>query len=541
MVLPAGDRLPFAAGTMVAVSPDGQTMAYRAARDGIRLFVRRIGQFDGTLIGEGTAGESPFFSDDGQWLAYVVNNTLKKVSVSGGPSETLATLTEGPRGGDWSPDGLIVLAGTTLSTVPAAGGTLTTLATAPDGRRFWYPQFVAGGRALIYTSSASRPDGGDIEVMDIASKKARKLLQGAAARLLPTGHLVFIRGGSLWAVKFDEDSLQVQGTPVPVVEGIRVEAGGAVQYAVARDGTLMYIAGSGSGASELVWIDRAGKEEPLGLPRRSFFSVRLNPTGTQLALDVRDQGADGGDIWVLSLGRQTPTRVTFDPADDTFPAWTPDGRLVFTSTRDKTAGLYSQPSDGAGAAQKIVSENSGIDQATVTPDGKYIVARSNDDIVIAEFSGKGGVRPLLEGPFRERNPDVSRDSRWIAYQSDESGVAEVYVRPFPDVGKGGRWQVSEQGGSRPVWAHNGKELFYLSADQSLMSVTFTDANGAFVAATPKKLMTLPQQAGGAARAYDISADDQRVLSIKSETSNDRAEIKVVLNWFEELKKKVPVK
>jgi serine/threonine-protein kinase len=535
MVLPAGDRLPLATGTMVAVSPDGQALAYRAARDAIRLYVRRIDQFDAATVGEVGAGEAPFFSADSQWIAYTVNNTLKRVAITGGPSEVITALTDVPRGGDWSRDGMIVLAGATLSLVPAAGGSLTALAKAPTGRRFWYPQFVSDGRAIIYTSSAPRADGGDIEVLDVASKTSRKLLQGSAARLLPTGHLVFVRGGGLWAVRFDEDSLQIQGTPVPVVEGVRVENGGAVQYSVAPDGTLLFIPGAPNTNMELVWVDRAGKEEPLGIPRRAFFSARLDPTGQRVALEVRDETAD---VWVLSLGRQTPTRVTFDPADDSQPAWTPDGRLVYFSNRENSAGLFSQAADGTGAAQKIVSEN--IDTPDVTPDGQSVIGRIGEDIVLVDLHGKGTARKLIEGPFRERNPVVSRNGRWIAYQSDESGIAEVYVRPFPDVGKG-RWQVSEQGGSRPVWAHNGKELFYLSADQSLMSVSFAESTDAFTAMTPRKLTALPQQVGGAARAYDVSRDDQRFLIIKNETVSDRAEIRIVLNWLEELKKKVPVK
>ena len=539
IVLPTGDLLPFSTGTMVAVSPDGQTLVYRTARDGMRLFARRIDQFDAAVIGEANPSEAPFFSDDNQWIAYVVNNTLKKVPVSGGPSETITTLAEPPRGGDWR-DGTIALAGTTLSIVPAAGGAQTVLAKAQAGRRFWYPQLLSGGRAILYTSSLPRPDGGDIEVMEIGSKTSRKLLPGAGARLLPTGHLVFVRGNSLWAVKFDEDSMQIQGTPVPVVEGVRVETGGAVQYSVSRTGTLMYLPGSGAGASELVWVDRAGKVEPVGIPRRAFFSVRVDPTGQRVALDVRDQGSEGGDIWVLSLGRQTPTRVTFDSAEDTQPAWTPDGRIVFVSRRDSgTSSIYVQPADGTGTAQKISGNLEGIDQPSVTPDGKYVVARAGEDIVVMDVDGKGPVKKLIESPFRERSPEVSRDGRWIAYQSDESGSFEIYVRPFPDVSKG-KWQASEQGGARALWAHNGKELFYLALDQSVMSVAFTEANGAFVPSTPKKVATLPQQLGGANRAYDVSADDRRFISIKSDSTSERAEIKVVVDWVEELKKKVPV-
>ena len=538
LVLPTGDQLPFAAGTMVGVSPDGQTLAYRAARGGnIRLFVRKIDQVEPVIVGDPVPGEAPFFSPDGEWVAYSAGNALRKVSVRGGPAETIAPMTDAFRGGDWSPEGTIVLAGGALSVVPATGGTLATLATAPSGRRFWYPQLIAGGRAVLYTSSFPRPDAGDIEVLDVETKTSRKLLAGVAGRVLPTGHLVFIRSGTLWAVKFDESSLQVDGTPVPVVEGVRVEGGGAVQYNVARDGTLMYIAGANSTTTQLVWVDRTGREEPVAVPPRAYFSVRLDPTSNQAALDVREQGTDGSDIWVLPLGRQTPTRVTFDPADDSLPAWMPDGRLVYSSTRGNVLALYSQAANGTGNAIKIISDpGGGLDQATVTPDGKFVLARSGEDIILASIDGKT-VRKLIEGPFRERNPDISHDGRWVAYQSDESGAGEVYVRPFPDTDKG-KWQVSE-GGTRPVWAHNGKELFYLGPQTTVMSVSFSVSGNAFIPSTPKPVVQL-SQAPGAHRAYDVSGDDRRFLTVSGSNSTERAEINVVLNWFEELKKKVPI-
>jgi serine/threonine-protein kinase len=537
LVLPTGDLLPFAAGTMVAVSPDGQTLAYRASRNGnIRLFVRRIDQVEATVVGDPVPGEAPFFSPDGEWLAYYAGNALRRVSVRGGPAETIAPVTDQGRGGDWAADGTIALAGATLSTVPATGGTLTVLAKAPTGRRFWYPQIVAGGRAILYTSSFPRPDAGDIEVFDVDSKTSRKLLAGVGGRVLPTGHLVFIRSGTLWAVKFDESSLQVQGTPVPVVEGVRVEGGGAIQYNVARDGTLMYIVGANSTATQLVWIDRTGREEAVAVPPRAYFSVRLDATSSQAAMEVREQGTEGSDIWVLPIGRQTPTRVTFDPADDSLPAWTPDGRLVYSSARETVLALYSQAGDGTGSAVKITPDpGGGLDQVTVTPDGRSVVARSGEDIIIASMDGKT-VRKLIESPFRDRNPDISRDGRWIAYQSDESGVVEVYVRPFPETDKG-KWQVSE-GGSRPVWAHNGKELFYLGSDQTVMSVSFSVSGNAFIPSAPKPVVRLPQSPG-AHRSFDVSADDQRFLTLSGLASSERAEINVVRNWFEELKKKVP--
>ncbi|HVG56203.1 MAG TPA: hypothetical protein VM846_17315, partial [Vicinamibacterales bacterium] len=538
LVLPTGDQLTFAAGTMVIVSPDGQTLAYRAARGGnIRLFVRRIDQLEAQMISDQGTGESPFFSPDGEWIAYTSSGVLKKVPARGGPSETINQLPEAIRGGDWSTDGTIALAGNRLHTVPATGGTPTLLATAPEGRRLWYPQFIAGGRAILYTSSGPRPDSGDIEVIDVATKKSRKLLAGALSRLLPTGHLVFVRSGTLWAVKFDESTLQVQGTPVPMIEGIRVEGGGAVQYSVGADGTLMYIPGANSAASHLVWVDRAGRQTPLPVTPRTFYSVRLDPASEMAALDLRDS-TDGADIWMLPLARQTPTRVTIDPGEDSLPTWMADGRLGFTSNRDGAVSLFAQSPDGTGKVAKLIDDTKvTVDQPAASPEGKFIVARSNEDIVIVSLADKT-LRKLIESPFRERNPEISRDGRWIAYQSDESGAPEIYVRPFPNVDAPGKWLVSEGGGSRPVWARNGKELFYLGPDSVLMSVAFDATNGAFRAAAPTRLGTMPMTPG-AHRAFDVAKDDERFLTIKGETNSERAEITVVQHWTEELKKKLP--
>jgi hypothetical protein len=301
----------------------------------------------------------------------------------------------------------------------------------------------------------------------------------------------------------------------------------------------MYISGANSTASQLVWVDRAGRQTPLPVSPRTFYSVRLDAAAQTAALDLRDS-TDGADIWMLPLTRQTPTRLTFDPAEDTLPAWMPDGRIVFASNRSATQSLFAQAANGTGTAASLFPDAKGsapfVDQAAASPDGKFIVARSSEDLVILSLADKT-MRKLIESPFRERNPEVSRDGRWIAYQSDESGAVEIYVRPFPNV-EAGKWPVSEGGGSRPVWAHNGKELFYLSPDSTLMSVTFGVADGVFRAAPPKRLATMPVTPG-THRAFDVDAGDERFLTIKGEASNERAEINVVQNWTEELKKKVP--
>jgi Tol biopolymer transport system component len=547
--LPDSEQLPAAQGTLVAISPDGRTLVYRSRRSGVfRLYRRTLDQLDATPIGDTDAGEGPFFSPDSQWLGFAVGATLKKVPVAGGPAQTLAELPVNPRGGSWGPDGTIVvgLRESGLMRVPAAGGKPVAIATASPGRQVWYPQVIPGGRAVLFTSSENSPDSGELEVLRLDTGERRTLLPGSAGQVLPTGHLIFVRGGALWAAAFDSNQLQVIGTPAPVLEGIRVEGGGAVQFSVADDGTLVYVpGGTGTGAEfRLGWVDRQGHEERLDMPSRAYAYPRLSPDGTRVALDVRDQE---GDIWIWEFARRTLTRLTFDPSPDTYPAWTRDGRrLVFFSARDKTLSPFWQAADGTGMPERLATTATPLDQGSFSPDGKrlvmrVIVADTGEDIVMLSLDGDHRVEPLLHSRFRERNAEIAPDGRWIAYQSNESGSDQVYVRPFPAV-DGGRWQISTSGGGKPLWARGGRELFYIAPEGGLMSVPLLAGSAFSFGNATRVLDTSPYVLSGAVgRSYDVSADGKRFLLITSADQQTGAQINVVLNWFEELQQKVPLR
>jgi serine/threonine-protein kinase len=547
--LPDSDQLPGGAGTLVAVSPDGRTLVYRARRDGVfRLYRRTLDQLEAVAIGDPEA-QGPFFSPDSRWVAYSVGNTLKRVQIAGGPSQTVTALPGAVRGGSWSVDDSIIV-GTQLgglTQVPAAGGVAKAIATPKDGRGYWYPQLLPGGHAVLYTASPPTPDEGIIEVLILETGERRTLLPGSAGQLLPTGHLVFERGGSLWAVGFDVDRLQVLGTPVPVVEGIRVEGGGAVQFAIADDGTFVYLPGGvrTAASSTLAWVDRAGHEEPIAnVPVRAYLYPRVSPDGTRVALDVRDQE---NDVWIWDFGRRTLARLTFDPTFDMYPLWSSDGRrIVFSSEREKVSAPFRQAADGTGAPERLATTSTGLDQGSLSADGKWLVMRSEDnadDIVALSLDGTRPVLPLIHTRFRERNPEISPDGRWIAYQSNESGMDQVYVRPFPAV-EGGRWQVSSgAGGFAPVWARNGQELFYLAPGvRSLMSVPIQPGS-VFAFGNATQLMDMsPYIATVPGRNFDVSPDGRKFLVIKNaEQQQTAAQINVVLNWFDELTQKVPVR
>ena len=545
--LPDTQQLPTTSGTLVALSSDGRILLYRArGRDGVfRLYRRTFDQFDSIAIVDTEVQEAPFFSSDGQWIGFNVGNTLKKVPTSGGPPQTIAELPTNPRGADWGPDGTIVLGLRTigLMRVQAAGGTPTLIIKSKDGRQYWYPQILQNGAAILYTATEPSPDTGDVEVLIPATGEVRKLVPGTAGRVLPTGHLVFVRGGSLWAVRFDQTRLQVLGTPVPILEGTRVESGGATQFSVATNGTLAYLPGGNAiQASQLTWIDRAGHEDLITAPTRAYVYPRVSPDGSRIAVDVREED---NDVWTWDVLRHTLTRLTFDPATDTYPSWTRDGRrVIFYSARERIFSPFWQPADGTGAPERIAQANANLDQGSLSPDGKNLVLRNiasetGEDLVLFSFDTQK-VEPLIRTRFTERNAEISPDGRWLAYQSNESGSYQVYVRPFPAV-ESGRWQVSSSGGVKPMWGPDGRELFYIAPDGSLMNVA-TQQSASFTFGNATRLFdTNPYlQSTAIGRSFDISPDGKRFLFIKTSEQPGDSQVNVVLNWFSELKQKVPV-
>jgi serine/threonine-protein kinase len=365
-------------------------------------------------------------------------------------------------------------------------------------------------------------------------------------RYVPTGHLVFVRASRLWAARFDPQQLMLTTAPVPVIEGIREEIGGAIQFSVSDEGTLVYIPGMlGPAARELTWVGRDGREERINAPPRVYFYPRISPDGMRVALDVRDQD---DDIWTWDFARRTLTRLTFSGGPDEYPEWTPDAhRIIFSSAREKTMGPYWQAADGTGAVERLTTDQRQLSQAAVAPDGQHLVLTAatgasggDEDLVLLALDGERRISPLLHGPFLERNPAISPDGRWLAYQSAESGGFEIYVRPFPQV-DGGRWQISADGGTQPAWSPDGQELFYLGFDQQTLMRVSVESGAVFRPGTPERLLDLSSEYSLSAvgRNYDISRDGRRFLMTKAHAPATRPEINVVVNWFEELKRLVP--
>jgi len=333
---------------------------------------------------------------------------------------------------------------------------------------------------------------------------------------------------------------------------------GAPQFAMSRTGTLAYVPGGSTSASlthEVVWMDRNGREAPVGTPLRAHVWARISPDGTKIALDIRDEQQD---IWIFDLGRRSMSRLTTDPAIDGFPVWTPDGRrIVFESTRSGVFNLFVQPADGTGAAQQLTHSKNPMWPYSISPDGTHVVlqettaqaARESDRLDLLALDGKSEPQPLIQKtPFVQTNAEISPNGRWLAYQSNESGRDEVYVRPFPRVDDG-RWTVSTGGGTIPAWNPNGGELFYVEGGDagrgsSMMAVTVNDKGTLFSPGVPTRLFAVPPVSGPPMRYYDVARDGQEFLMIKDPPASQQTTtntIVVVVNWFEELRARMAAK
>jgi len=564
LMSPGGGGTPLDRG--IAITPDGSRIVYRAGDNpqNYQLVVRSLDQLDARPLAGVGAVREPILSPDGQWVAFFSSGELRKVSINGGPSIVLCRAVN-PRGLTWGDDETLYFATSApeaLYSVPAGGGEAKPVAK-PDSTHneaaLMLPSALPGGRGLLVTLFAAttlgQGDTGQILLVDPRTGQRKVLLRGGShAQYVDSGHIVYAAAGSLRAVPFDLARLEVTGDPVPVVDGVSTAPTGEAQFAVARNGTLIYVRSTTSTVAgpqfSLVWVNRQGREEPIAAPPRAYVYPRISPDGTRLALDIRDQE---NDIWIWDLKRQTMSRLTFDPGLDRAPVWTPDGRrVIFSSQRGGlTSGgnIFWQAADGTGTVERLTTSDHAQFTTSVSPDGTRLVFRDDDpksrrDISMATLDGKGTTESLVRTPFDEENAEVSPDGKWLAYQSNESGPSQVYVRPFPKV-DGGRWQISTMGGSRPAWGRNGRELFYLDATSQMMTVP-VQTSPAFSAGNPARVFDTRYPTPNNGRTYDVSADGQRFLMIKGNdtertSGTPPANIVVVLNWFEELKQRVPVK
>jgi protein kinase-like protein/WD40 repeat protein len=547
----------------IAITPDGSRVLY-VGNNGTQLFIRALDSLEPVSLFTG-APHGLFMSPDGQWVGFIDGNLqLKKVAVTGGPAVMIGTLDSNSAGATWGPDDDIIFATQTAATglqrIGAGGGSASVL-TRPDrskgeGDHFW-PELLPGGQGVLFTIRAltGGVDADEVAVLDLRTGNSKVLVRGGShGHYVSTGHLVYAAAGTLRAVSFDLARLETRGTPVPVVPAVLTTFLGAADAVVADDGTLVYVSGAnlipGEGVPRfLVWVDRSGHETPIPAPPRPYLYPRLAPDGSRIALRVVD---DKQDLWIWDLARQTLTRATFDAAPENWPVWTPDSRrLIFSSERSGARNLFWQPADGTGTLERLTDSRKIQNGMNVTPDGKRLIFTENGpnasgvDLMQLTLDDSRRVSSLVRSPFSERNAVVSPDGRWLAYEADDSGRFEIHVRPFPDVDSG-HWQLTTDGGTQPLWAPNGQELFYVSPTGGVMRINVP--HGSIPSATSPVLLLnkgyLTVTPGNTGRSYDVSRDGQRFLMIKEGIPNENAarpQIVVVQHFDQELKRLVPAK
>jgi serine/threonine protein kinase/Tol biopolymer transport system component len=536
----------------IAITPDGSAIIYLSGQGTAReIHVRRLDAVSGTVLRPAPRYYEPTVSPDSQWVAFndEADYTLRKMSIAGGPIIAIAAVGREMLGATWGADDSIVYATDQgLWRVAAAGGTPVSLAK-PDQSRgelaYAWPEFLPDGKTLLFTVRSGAWRGDVIAALDLKSGASKVVVRGATnPRYSRTGHLLYVADGIVRAVAFDPDSVEVRGEAVAVVDGVGAKGSGAADFAISADGTLVYVNGGPAVAQRgLAWIARDGTRQPLNAPRRSYAVARISPDGTRVALDVREQESD---IWIWDLKRETLTRFTTSPSFDGLPAWLPDSRrIVFVSGREGGLSPFVQSADGTGEAQPLFKSTLSDNPTSITRDGKWLIFRRDvsntlkqgvSDILMAPLDGREKPTPLLAGPATELNGEVSPDGRWLAYDSDESGVPEVYVRPFPQI-QGGRWQITNGGGGHAAWDPNGRGMYYVSPDARLFFASWSATPAPSVGA-PTPIETSAIYEAIAPRSFDVAPDGKRLLVIEPINTGplDAPSVTVVLNWVEDLKR-----
>jgi hypothetical protein len=433
--------------------------------------------------------------------------------------------------------------------VPAAGGVPVAVTKVTGGENHINPQFLPGGRRFLYTVIGGKLGTNGIHVGAVEGMSPVRLLSSESnTAFVPasaaggSGHLLFGRDNALLAQPFDADRLRMTGESFPVAEDVGTFGPGgrvARAFSVSENGVLAYSAGTqGTGAGELFWVDQTGKQMESAGPPGVYGNVQLAPDDKKIAFDRR-QDQPVSDIWVLDLVRGGSTRVTFDPAVDNLPIWSPDGlRVVFASRRGGAFNLYVKPSTGAGQEQLLIRMDTFNGWPTDwSRDGRFILYRrpgiqTGQDLWIAPQSAGQEPSPYLQSPFDEGEGRFSPDGHWIAYVSNESGREEVYVQAFPLSSE--KRQISTNGGSDPSWRKDGTGLFYLAADRTLMAVAVKAGGTTFEPGVPKPLFAVPGNLRS--RSYAVAGDGRRFLVRRSLETAAARPITVVLNWQASLKR-----
>jgi len=547
----------------IAVSPDGSHIAFMGATVH-QIYLRSMDDPVAKPVPGTENGQFPAFSPDGQWLAFFSGSAapfqLKKVPITGGAA---LTLTSGirvavPMG--WDEDGNILLGGSDLERISEGGGQPVVIAK-PNGAKgelgFISPQLLPGGKYILVTVVNNRGlTDLPVAAVAVATGEEKVLLEAAGeCSFAPTGakpglgHLVYARNGSLFAASFNAANLHV-GPAAPVLEGVR-GLSGLLSVGISHSGMLAYPGGGNSPAfgaeSTLTWVDRQGIEQALTQPTRNYEGPRISPDGGRIAFSVLNLTSTvDSQVWVHDLKRGATTRLTFERANSN-PVWTPDGkRLIYLSAPGVVGSgagtLDAVAADGSGQPVALMGEGVNPSPTSVSPDGRLVLGvRSGNTLpsgteiwvlpLDATKAAEAKPQPFLDTRFTRGNLQFSPDGKWVAYESNETGRNEIYVVPYP--GPGGESQVSTDGGTQPRWNRNGRELFFRNG--AMMMAVDVQTGATFRTGTPRMLFEKVSS------DYDVAPDGRRFLMLKpAATTTDSSELHVILNWFDDLRRRVPL-
>lgn len=542
-------------GSPIALSPDGAQLVFVGGPAGkaSQLYVRRLDEQTSAPIRGTDDAIQPFFSTDGQWLAFFSDGKLRKVSVKGGSATELGDALI-PHGGNWGSDDTIVFApnlGSGLMRISSAGGAPKTLTT-PDARvqelSHRWPQVLPGNKTVLFTIQTATQvsyDEARIALLSLDTGKWRTLFEGGSyARYVPSGHIVYAHAGTLMAVPFDLNHLQITGSPGLVQDGVITtpETSGSAEYDIAAEsGLLAYVPGSARPPErKLVWVDRQGIAKELPSPVNAYVEPRISPDGKSLVVQILNAGST--DLWIYEFARNALMRLTFGTGSSGFPVWTPDGRKVIYRARVPALSFRAKLADGSRPEETLFSkelEDPGATPSAVSPDAKTLLFGAHTPggtvgTYAISLDGNARIQPFLQAAFNQSQARFSPDGRWVVYVSNESSRQEVYVQPFP--GSGGKWMISTEGGSYPVWARNGREIFFRN-DDKMMSVP-VEIQPTFKSGTPRLLFQNRAYLG--LGNYDVAADGQHFLMLREkEPPASSKELSIIFNWPDDLTRRAP--
>jgi serine/threonine protein kinase len=525
------------------ISPDGRRLVIntRDSSGKALLWIRSLDSLVAQPLSGTEYASFPFWSPDSRSIGFFAGAKLRRIDVSGGPPQTICDAGLGS-GGTWNRDGVIIFSpdtGSCLYRVQANGGVATQITTMDESRQevaHKYPQFLPDGKHYLYLAQSTQIENNSICVGALDSKERQRILKTTVqAAFMSPGYIFFLRDRTLMAQPFEPNKLQLMDEPVLVAEQVGLNRVlGFANFSVSDTGVLTYMSASNTGGQPTLY-DRTGKPLSSIGPPNEYFNISLSPDEKRVAAATLSSQNGSRDVWLVDIARGTPTRFTFDPAEDFAPIWSPDGtRIVFVSDREGNGNLYQKSASGAGNEELVLKTNERKWPGDWSRDGRFLVytvlsQNTKHDLSILPMTGEKKPFPFVQSPANEDHGRFSPDGHFIAYSSDESGRYEVYVQTFPV--SGGKWLISRDGGAQPRWRKDGKEIFFIAPDRKMMTADVKLEGSTCEAGIPKALFqTQIISYPNPRNAYEVSADGQRFLIITPLQENISTPITVVANW-----------